>query len=276
VVQTARKRQPPPRIVVRKMDFDFSNLERHWMAGSPTFTHILNGVHLLFPSGERFFIRSVKHYLPQVKDPALRSRVSAFFGQEARHGYEHEAAFAMLEEQGLEIKSFLAWYERLCWGILEPNALPIMCLSVTVALEHFTAVMAHRALTSNELDLGPDVMRDLLLWHSCEEIEHKSVAFDVFTEVGGTWPIRVLGAVVALGGLIPMWNLSTRHLMKQENMSWAERRADRQRVADLGRGDRRYLVGAFIDYLRRDFHPDDTDDYHLAAEWLAANGRLEK
>ena len=274
MVQPAARRQSPPRIVVRKMGFDFSQLDRHWMANSPTYTHILNGIHLLFPSGERFFIRSVKHYLPRIEDPQLRTRISGFFGQEARHGYEHEAAFAMLEEQGLEIQSFLKWYKRLCWDILEPTAPPILCLSVTVALEHLTAVMAHRALTSDELDAAPKVMRDLLLWHSCEEIEHKSVAFDVFQTVSGSWPIRVLGAVIALGGLIPMWNLSTRHLLKQENMSREELKADRIRVQQMGR-DRRYLVGAFLDYLRRDFHPDDTDDYHLAADWLAANGRLE-
>jgi predicted metal-dependent hydrolase len=117
-------------------------------------------------------------------------------------------------------------------------------------------------------------MRNLLRWHSCEEIEHKSVAFDVFQEVSGNWPIRVLGAVLALGGLIPLWNLATRHLLKQENMTRAELRADRKRMEAHGR-DRRYLVNAFFDYLRRDFHPDDTEDYHLAAEWLAAHGRLD-
>jgi uncharacterized protein len=274
-VQPALERPPAHPIVVRKMDFDFSNLDRHWMAGNRTFTHALNGLHLLFPMGERFFIRSVKHYLPAIQDPALKSRVSAFFGQEARHGLEHEAAFAALEAQGLEIQSFLDRYRKVCWGVLEPLAPPILRLSTTVALEHFTAVMAHRSLTTGELDVAQPVMQDLLRWHACEEIEHKSVAFDVFTAVGGRWPVRVLGAVIALGLLMPIWYLAARHLLRQEDISREELKADREEARRLG-GDRRYLIGALQDYIRRDFHPDDTDDYHLAAEWLASAGRLER
>jgi hypothetical protein len=118
-------------------------------------------------------------------------------------------------------------------------------------------------------------MQDLLRWHACEEIEHKSVAFDVFTAVGGRWPVRVLGAVIALGLLMPIWYLAARHLLRQEDISREELKADREEARRLG-GDRRYLIGALLDYIRRDFHPDDTDDYHLAAEWLASAGRLER
>jgi len=254
------------------MDYDFTGLDRHWMAGNPVYTHALNGLHLLFPMGERFFIRSVKHYLPRVRDPELRARVSGFFGQEARHGLEHEAAFAALEAQGLEIRTFLKRYRRFCWDFLEPMSPPILRLSTTVALEHFTAVMAHRALTTDELDVAPPVMQHLLRWHACEEIEHKSVAFDVFQAVGGGWPVRVLGAVIALGLLMPIWFLAARHLVLQEDLTTEQLHAYRE-DARRRSGDRRYLIDAFRDYIRRDFHPDDQDDYHLATAWLAANAR---
>ncbi len=54
---TASKRP----IVVRKMGFDFSAVPRKWFFDSELPTHVANGLSLLFPAGERFFIRSVRH-----------------------------------------------------------------------------------------------------------------------------------------------------------------------------------------------------------------------
>ena len=79
-----------PRIVPRRLHFDFSDVPKHWFHGSAQATHASNGMHLLFPEGERFFIRSVRHYLDRVHDPALRRRVSGFFAQEALHGNAHD------------------------------------------------------------------------------------------------------------------------------------------------------------------------------------------
>ncbi|MDB4945301.1 MAG: hypothetical protein JWP97_4835, partial [Labilithrix sp.] len=44
----------------------FSGVPRFWFADSRAATNVANAVNLLFPAGERFFIRSVRHYLPQL------------------------------------------------------------------------------------------------------------------------------------------------------------------------------------------------------------------
>ena len=43
-------------------NFPFADAEvpRWWLYGNPVMTHMANGLNLLFPPGERFFIRSVK------------------------------------------------------------------------------------------------------------------------------------------------------------------------------------------------------------------------
>ena len=71
-------------------------------------THIANGVNLLFPAGERFFVRSVKHYLDRIEDEHLKERVRGFFGQEGRHAKEHDVFNRILEEQGYDVDRFLA------------------------------------------------------------------------------------------------------------------------------------------------------------------------
>ena len=89
---------------VRKMGFSFDEVPRRWFYDSVLVSDLVNALNLLFPAGERFFVRSVKHYVPQLRDPELRARVRAFFGQEGSHGHEHERAFEMLESQGYEVR----------------------------------------------------------------------------------------------------------------------------------------------------------------------------
>ena len=90
------------KIVPRRMDFVFDENEipRWWFGDNPLLTHAANGLHLVFPEGERFFIRSVARYLDRVDDPELKERATAFFQQEASHGREHTHSFEMLERQG--------------------------------------------------------------------------------------------------------------------------------------------------------------------------------
>jgi predicted metal-dependent hydrolase len=262
-------------IPVRKMGFSFADVPRHWFFGAAVPTHVANGLNLVFPAGERFFIRSVKHYMDQLDDPELVRRVRAFFGQEGRHGFEHEQSFEMLEAQGYEIRKFLAEYEHLAYEVLEPRVPPSVRLAVTVALEHFTASLAERALTADLLDQAAPVMRDLLRWHAAEEIEHKSVAFDVFEKVDGRYSVRMVGLAIATACLLGFWAKGTRMLLAQEPGLTREEIA-RQKQAAHDRGqDREVLVRAFLSYLRPSFHPDDHDNYDVAARYLASVGRAE-
>src|SRR4051812_26551066 len=99
-------------IVPRDLDVDFSNVPRHWMAGSAVATAVSNGVNMLFPHGERFFVRSVKYFLDQIDDAELRAQVKGFFGQEGRHAKAHDDFNAILRAQGYEVDQFLDGYKR--------------------------------------------------------------------------------------------------------------------------------------------------------------------
>lgn len=264
---------------VRKMDFPFADADvpRWWLYDNPVMTHMANGLNLLFPPGERFFIRSVKHYLDRIEDPGLRKRVKGFFGQEGRHGHEHERANRILERQGYDIQRFLKLYEKIAFDVLEPSFPPVLRLSTTVALEHFTASMAANALSLPFLDGAHPVMRQLLRWHAAEEIEHKSVAFDVLQEVDPRYRVRVAGLIIAVTQLFGWWTVATAMLMSQDQLSREEKRAWRaeaERTRMKAERQQRFELfqRAILDYLRRDFHPDDRDDYELAAAYLESVG----
>jgi predicted metal-dependent hydrolase len=263
----------------RSPTFDFTTVPRHWFAGNLFATHVANGLNLLFPAGERFFVRSVRKYLDRIDDPKLREDIKGFSGQEGLHAYAHERYFEALERQGFDVRTFLGLYEKIAFGIAENAFPPEMRLSVTAACEHFTATMATHALeryASGNMMLGDPTMRALFLWHAVEEIEHRSVAFDVLRAVNPSYALRIGGFVLASSLLFGLWTAAAASLIAQDKAPprkvlkamRARRRAQRENggaPTDFGK--------AMREYLRPDFHPSqDTHCDALARRYAADAG----
>jgi predicted metal-dependent hydrolase len=248
---------------------------RHWFGGNVVATHVANGLNLLFPAGERFFVRSVNHYLDRVTDPLLRAQIKGFFGQEGRHAKEHERVLRLLEEQGYDVTRFLNLYERIAYGVIEKLAPPALRLATTAACEHFTAIMAENVLREGLLAGAHPTMRALLLWHASEEIEHRTVAFDVLRLVSPSYAMRVAGLALATLCLGGFWLCATAMLLRQEvatgDVGGARLRSD-WLVARRERRTSNVFVVGIREYLRPDFHPSRKDLDGLAARYLASVG----
>ena len=259
----------------------YSTVPRHWFAGSAAATHVANGVNLLFPAGERFFVRSVRHYLDRLdeeKHPGLAAQVRGFFGQEGRHAQAHERFFDVLRTHGFEVDALLERYERRAYDIIERFAPPPLRLAATVALEHFTAILAEDALAGGALAHAHPEVRRLLEWHAVEELEHKAVAFDVLRAVNPSYALRIAGLAVATLSLGAFWAIMTRELLAQEGMTLREAavelRGMREAAARAGEQHvpqpvfRRVFLRGIREYLRPGFHPHDRDHSALVAEAL--------
>lgn len=113
-----------------------------WMGdGGVQFTHLMNTMSLVIPVGERFFIDAVRHYRDQITDPELKKAATAFIGQEAMHGREHDEYNARV----IERLPSAAVFEKRVKALLDAfqnYTPPAMRLSGTIALEHLTAIMA--------------------------------------------------------------------------------------------------------------------------------------
>lgn len=262
-----------PVIKPRAPRFEFTDVPRYWMADNPIGTHMVNGVCLLFPLGERFFIRAVNHYAEGLTDPALREQVKGFFAQEAHHGAAHLRHYDVLRAQGYEIDRFLEVYDRIAWKLAEPAFSPAMRLAVTAALEHYTAIMAEGVFVSNVLDVAHPQMQSLLKWHAAEEIEHKCVAFDVLKTVNPSYALRVGGMAIATVGLVGFWSAATLMLLRQDRRAGrtvtAEHRADFKQFQRERPVLREVFARGLKQYFRKGFHPSQNDDLALAREHLA-------
>jgi predicted metal-dependent hydrolase len=257
--------------VPRELDVDLTQVPRHWMAGAAVPTAVSNGINLLFPHGERFFVRSVHHFMDQIEDSELRAQVKAFFKQEGHHAKAHDDFNTVLRAHGFSLDRFLDRYHAvLTW--LEARNPPKINLAATAAAEHFTAILAYGAFTRPMLDRADPAMRQLLAWHAAEEIEHKAVAFDVLQQVDDSYWLRVAGLAYATVTLTAFWIWGATTLLRQEKLGVREVLRQLRIMRQHDPLVRRVFVAGIKRYLRRDFHPSDVADEHLAARWFAAHG----
>lgn len=168
-----------------------SALHGEWLDNDPFLTAFFNAMSITFPVGEKYFIDSVRKCAARVTDPELKEHIKGFCGQEGFHRREHQLyneALCAARGYDLEkLESSLA--SRLSWA--QNNLSSIKNLAVTVAVEHFTAVLAELILKRDSImDRADPSMRELWRWHAAEEMEHKSVAFDVYRAIGGTEELR--------------------------------------------------------------------------------------
>jgi len=278
---------PQRKVPTRRISFDeaLAELPKHFAAdGDPVLSHLAAALSSLFPDGEDFFVRSVRHYRDRITDPELKRQVAGFIGQEAMHGREHRAFNDRLAELGYPTKLFET-LTRKGLAFREKVAPATSNLAATAALEHFTATLAELVLTDDEVRgaFGHPAVRDLFLWHALEESEHKAVAFDVYKAVGGSERMRVwtmnFFTVAFLGGLA--FQVAASVLADRD--TWRHPGRVVRSLRDLKGSPllTRRLWRRLRDYNRRDFHPDDHDTDELVTRWREelfgeATGRLNE
>jgi hypothetical protein len=260
-----------PSIVPRPLRLTLDgSTPRWWLGGDGVSTQLFNALSIVFPRGEKMFVEAVRAHKDAVTDAELKQAVRDFIGQEVNHSRAHVEFNDWLASLGLPI----AELDREIEARMKANEAlsPARRLAATCALEHFTAILAAALLDSPELmaEMHEDV-RPLWLWHAIEEIEHKSVAYDVYEAAGGTYRMRV-----AMMGLVTITFLSRvarrhRRLLREEGL-FSDRIA-RARSAWKMFGPRGYLSGALPSYLAY-YRPQIDDDARLEAGRAALDALL--
>lgn len=260
-------------LVVRRLLIDLeAPFARHWCGGDAFKTAFFNALSMSFPIGEQFFIDSVRNgykALPAAKQPKYKAEVQGFVGQEATHRRIHSLFNEHLERQGL----VNAWGPRAQRRLkLMEGVHPLHWLAITAANEHFTAIFAEWMLKNSDLlDDAEPRLKTMWLWHSAEEAEHKSTAFDLYQALGGNheWRIRWFRRItfIFLGDTLRQ---TINNLHRDGTLwKWATWKSGISYLFGR-RGLLRNSYRPWRDYLRRDFHPSQQES-ELSRRWLADN-----
>jgi predicted metal-dependent hydrolase len=240
---------------------------RWWHGGNPAPTAFYNALSLTFPKGEGFFIESVRHYRDEVSAP-LAAQIGAFITQESVHSREHLVFNRQVHEAGYDARQIEAHMDaRLAEG---KNDLPLVNLMATVALEHFTAILAHAFLEDDRYFEGaPSEVQRLWKWHSIEEIEHKGVAYDTFLEVTASfpaftrWKIRSLVMLMVTRNFISDRIRDMAILFQQDGINSVKTWARAAKYLLVYPGLLRRIAPAWLTFFKPGFHPWMHDDRAL-------------
>jgi predicted metal-dependent hydrolase len=240
---------------------------RLWHGGRIEATAIYNALSTTFPAGEAFFVESVRAFR-EGAPPKLAEEIKAFTTQEAIHSREHDAFNRRAADAGYDLSKLEAQVEkRLAVTRGKP---PVVSLAATMALEHFTAILAHQLLANpKHLQGGERETADLWRWHACEEIEHKGVAYDTWLYATRDWTSWKRWKVKAKVMLYVTRNFlvdrtaGSLELMRQDGVTGL--RAWRVLLTYLWvrPGMFRKIAGAWGKFFLPGFHPWNEDDRHL-------------
>lgn len=286
-----------PDLKVRNMHFQFDpkKFPKYYHLDNCVLTHLMNAKHIIFPEGEKFFIRSIQRYLPEIratKDQKLIRDVQNFIGQEGVHFREHEDFWDILDYQGLRPRPFarvmkymlVDFSEMFLRTFFTKSYGDKLALAFTAALEHYTAITGAGELHGAERPFSqelPEEMQLLFLWHGAEELEHKAVAFDVAKATGvGMWERR-LAFLFASGGLyIAQFAGMFYFLFADKEVTLKRFFKDlisaikilnykKKQIQEEVKNSNQELKGnMWLDFLDKDFHPNKHDNYHLALDFF--------
>ncbi len=260
-------------LVVRRLLIDLeAPFERHWCGGDAFRSALFNALSMSFPVGEQFFIDSVRNghkALPVELQEKFKAEVQGFIGQEATHRRIHALFNGHLEKQGLVND----WEPRARERMKMMDGLdPRHHLGVTAANEHFTAILADWMLANPDLMATRDErLRTLWLWHSAEESEHKSTAFDLYQALGGSheWRITWFRRITTVF-LIDTLRQTVNNLRRDGTLwQWRTWRSAASYLFGT-RGLVRLTYKPWREYKRVDFHPRQLES-DLSTRWLADN-----
>lgn len=256
-----------------KLDFGLSgNIPRYWFGDDPFKTRFFDAHSLLTPAGERFFITSLRAYYDEIGDQKLKEDVRRFIFQEGQHSLQHGQSNHRLQLQGFDVANIEAQtrqtIERRSHRMSRSFA-----VAVTAASEHLTTIVADAVMEHSEhfADADPRILA-LYAWHCAEELEHKSVCFDVMQQIAKVGYLKrifalIVSTLVFQADMVRVVNF----LLRQDGFSLRERAGLYWRglIWMYGRkGFLRLQLKHYLSYFRPSFHPSRFGSMRGYEQWM--------
>lgn len=263
-------------LTVRKdLDFglDSDAIPRYWFANNPLKTRLMDAVQATFPDGERYFISTVRAFRGNIESQELREAVRDFMLQEGQHGIVHTRYNQRLARQGVAIDRVTKTIKSISDARLRRYSAEYN-VALTAAFEHFTAMMAELFFAEQHILAGADErVRAMFAWHAVEEMEHKSVAFDVMQKTAHVGYFRRTLAMTHAS--LSFTFFSTVFTWMMLGMDGLNRRQRLSLFLKNGawllsprKGVLSRLTWMILPYYKPGFHPEQIKTVHNYSAWV--------
>ena len=176
---------------IRRIAFDFEGVDFVWNRNNPEFAITMNKLSFFAIAFEKYICQAMRDVEPLIKDPRVLQEAKDFRAQEGLHSMAHRKHCKALIAQtpalqpaldlAIELYDELYASESLKYHIAYTGGLE------SIFTPSFKLMLDHRENLFN----GDARVASLLLWHFCEEIEHRSSGLMVYDHVYGNYWYRV-------------------------------------------------------------------------------------
>ena len=259
----------------RKMSFAYpDDFALAWNAAVPEFAYAANSVSLMMPHVEPYVARSVRAARVHLTDAGLREQVDAYVRQELSHHAQHRRFNELVAARCRGTHTLELWMHR-AFSYLGRRKRLGTHLAFAAGSEAFAYAAARWAAEHRrELLASADpTIAALFVWHLAEEVEHKTVAFDVFQAVDGSRCRLAWGLLQSFAVLASFTVLGTTLQLVRER-----RLLHPVAVARLVRWTITFLfelIPAMMVTLVPGHHPRDLVDPAYLVQWLREHDTAE-
>ena len=210
-------------ITVRKVDFDFpDDVDLYAIPSLPRVSLFIAAFSMTMPYLEPYLIRLMLKSKDEVSDPDLLEDIKRFCQQEGNHFRNHARINDIIrnkfddetQQQLRDIEKDLKTdYEQ----FLKEKPLKFN-LAYAEGFEAMTCAAVMTSINQPRDGLMSKGWDELLDWHGLEEIEHRTVAFDVYHHVVNSYPYRVIQGIWAQGHYLHAIHRFYRVMLKAEGL----------------------------------------------------------
>lgn len=174
---------------VRPLEFEFGAIDYNdplWSRTRPEFSMFVNALGVHVPYFERYLVKTLSQAKKQITDEGLKRDVSAIIGQEAHHAKNFirlnkwlAKRYPKVAKHDADAREYFAHHAS--------TDSPKRSVGFTAGYETFTFLAGIIILENYQRWFRDSdaVMRALWIWHQIEEVEHGSVAFEVYQHLYG-------------------------------------------------------------------------------------------
>lgn len=262
-----------PRMTVREVPFLFAGKPKSvarrktWHESKPEFAHVVNAASIAMPYLEPYLIRVMRVARPLLKDASLEQELDLYIRQEATHYKQHKKFNATLADAGYQSVGKLEAKLSEDYKNLEANRSLRFNLAYAEGFESMALALGEMLIEDREYLFGgsDSSVASLVLWHFVEEIEHKSVAFDMFDHLYDSYLWRMVGLFYATGHIFWRTGQGYRALLKEDDR-WSSM-SSRWTLAKLLVRVIGNLGPKWLRILKPGYHPSQVSDPQWGVAW---------
>ena len=184
------------RIIPRDYHFDFSSMPNAWLNNNLYITHMFNGPSIGVPYMEGLVNFAVKQSLAKISDKQLFDDCLNFIKQETTHAREHINYNLQLNQLGYRA-DVIAYHIKRKINYFKKKSSLLTVLAMAVAFENLVGAVSKTVFEDKILEHADPAIKAFWEWHLMEELEHKSIVFDLYQHLGGGYLRRVLMYTIA-------------------------------------------------------------------------------